>query len=247
MRIRGRRQHIARLPATLTFIAAGIAVLAYLAKFLTGDSATSAAKITIAVGIFGSVITSFWAWFTARQNRIKLTLDLYFNRFANSTYNLHANNFFDHRVIIESALSLKTLRQVDINGGEVGNLVRSVVYILNYWETLATVYVESHIDRQIFDNLSSELVCSTVERTARIIGSLRADDDEVFVNLLSVFWLTASQSHRQALIPLLGKSPNRLSVYDRYQWDRIAAVAVTVIPDSDQGRRTNVSDLPITR
>jgi hypothetical protein len=172
----------------------------------------------------------FNAWFTGRQNRIKYTLDLYFQRYANATYNDRANVFYEHRVVIRAATSEAELRKyvvpgaaaVDATGNAVPaageSIAQSVLYMLNYWETLSTAYVEQHLDRAAFDNVSSEIVCMAVERTAHIIGEKRHDDPEYFENLVAVFWHAATDTQKRGLVPILGGPPGRLRTDDQRAW-----------------------------
>lgn len=192
------------------------------------DRRDVAAVAPIAGGTVAAVAFLFNAWFTDRQNRIKSTLDLYFARFANATYNGYANDFYVFRTDIASAESMAALQGVgppgtDGKAADPEAVIKAVVYILNYWETLATAYIEDHLDRATFDNLSCELVVMVVERTASIIGTYRRSDPEYFANLVSLFWHSASPAQRRDLTPKLGPAPSRLPPWDKHEWTRLAA------------------------
>ena len=181
----------------------------------------------------------FNAWFTGRQNRIKYTLDLYFQRYANATYNERANIFYEHRAVISAAASESELRAyadpiqpaVTADGKPakpMGDAIaQAVLYMLNYWETLATAYVEHHLDRAAFDNVSSEIICMAVERTSGLIGEKRRQDAEYFENLVEVFWHAARDEQRRVLVPVLDEPSGRLSKADQRKWRSLMPTAVT--------------------
>lgn len=233
---------LAPVPVVLVVIA--VMALAFGWHFATTDSNASP-KVAVAGGVVAIVAFIFNAWFTARQNRIKFTLDLYFGRYSNATYNERANLFYRHRDIIKAAATEAALRNSSATGaGTNGDTIAdAVLYMLNYWETLATAYVEEHLDREAFNNVSRDIVVMAVERTARLIGEKRDKDAEYFENIVALFWRFADADTRAAVLPLIGPPSGRLPANEQAAWSRLIAPGVAEaagdggFPDRVRGSR----------
>lgn len=222
-----RNREPARLPFSLvSVLLVSIALFALVVAFLAAiNNPRGGPIVTVAAGVVALVGFIFNAWFTQRQNRIKYTIDLYFARYANATYNDRANIFYEHRAAIMAAPSENALRKRrKARDGTTGDaLAQAVLYMLNYWETVATAYVENHLDRDAFDNLSGDVACMVVERTALLIGEKRAKDAEYFENLLAVFWHASSRDLKRRLVPLLGPPSGRLTRGAQSRWQGLRA------------------------
>lgn len=219
-------------PIVLIFIAV-VALL--VAAFFAVESNQPAAIAAVAGGVIAIVGLIFNSWFTGRQNRVKFTLDLHFARFNNAAYNDRAHSFYEHRALIAAAACEADLRAATGPAAGPGaaatatafgeTLSQHVLYMLNYWETLATAHVERHLDRDVFENVSGDLVGMIVERTAAIIGEKRRVDEGFFEYLVAVFWHCATPDQRARLVPLLGPPSTRLAETSRSQWAALQGIA----------------------
>lgn len=211
-------------PLVLIFVA--VVALVVAAVFAV-RSKQPAAIAAVAGGVIAIIGLIFNSWFTGRQNRIKFTLDLHFARFNNAAYNDRAHSFYEHRALIAAARSEAEIRAATgtVAPGDAtpfgDTLAQNVLYMLNYWETLASAHVEKHLDRDVFENVSGDLVGMIVERTAHIIGEKRAQDEGFFEYLVAVFWHCATPDQRARLVPMLGPASSRLAEASRMQWESV--------------------------
>jgi len=207
----------------VALIGIGIFVLVVASLAAVSNRTNPGPVVAVAAGIVAMIGFIFNAWFNDRQNRIKYTLDVYFQRYNNATYNDRATRFYEHRATIAAAQSEAALREAALADPLIADdLVQTVLYMLNYWEAVATVYVEDHLDRPAFDNLSGDLVCMVVERTSWLIGEKRRADSEYFVNLAALYWYAADPESRARLVPRLGPAPSRLPGSEQRRWSALA-------------------------
>lgn len=94
----------------------------------------------------------------------------------------------------------------------------ALIPILNYWEHCCTAYIDDRINRRIFEDLTQDLVRELVNRHARIIGDMRAEEADNLEHLCAVWFILASDAERRAIVGRLGPAPERLCPDDQARW-----------------------------
>lgn len=206
----------------MLLVLAAVAAVAAAAWFAIHDI-NPTPKVATATASVAIIAFIFNAYVTIRQNKIKFTLDVYFTRYTNSTYQEHSRIFYLYRDEIAGSATIEELgKKSPLKDATIEtDLVATTIYMLNYWEAIATAYVEGHFDRSSFDNTSSSVAEMVVERTAPIIGEHRKADAAVLEYLTALAWMVCGEDLRKTIATKAGPPSLRLPYSEQVRWERL--------------------------
>jgi hypothetical protein len=213
-------------PAILILLGTGALASAAYSVYI---SPQAPGPIAFASAIVAGVAILYNSLHSARQARIRFTLDATFQRFSNGVYASHARvlyRFKDQILAADSMEDLKKIPSTTTSGAQnEPSVAESLIYVLNYWEFIATAFVDGHLDREVFIDVIGEYIDSLIVRAAKPIGRVRGIDRGYWEHLTAVYFRITADDRRRQTVPLLGPAPPRLSPAEEYQWDAYQAAA----------------------